>query len=348
MRGAAILHVAAKCTTGFLETVAVRSKQEAVDLARSGEQHGPSVFEVQAQDIASVVVSRTALVVWSIDLMRSDGSIDRFWLWPWQAARFARRVRSLHTAARTRGAPAPPPPPAQPPITSRSPPFSYAEQRDVAASATTERLGRLERNVIFRAAMWTIRLPLRAIGGRRVRDSYPATAGRIFRARDRGEFLLAIDIALDGCERFRGARETMFTTGADALWLCLAEAASAAARIGSEAPWTRIIDVADRRPEPIEGFDAARAMLSIAKHFQDAGDKEKAVAFTKLSLGADATWPASRVFAAWLGLHDARFNTAKLLAHAISLDASLRKTLATDPAFATWSGLRDVLNESMN
>jgi hypothetical protein len=348
IRGTAVVHVTSKWRRGFLDSVHVRSPQDALALALSGTQRDESVFEVHVRDVASVVVSRKLSVIWSADLMRVDGSIDRFWLWPWQATRFARRIRALHAAARNRGEPSPPTPPAQPPITSRSSPFSYAEHRDIGASSTAERLGRLERNLLLRAAMWTVRLPLRVLGGRRVRDSYPATAGRIFRARDGGELLLAIDIALDGCERFRGQRETLFTNGADAFWMCLAEAASAGGRIGGGAPWQRIIDVAELRPEPVEGLNAARAMLSIARHFHDAGDKEQAVAFTKLSLGADATWPSSRVFAAWVGLHDSRFNTAKLLAAAIALDASLRKTLATDPAFAGWPGLADVLNESIN
>src|SRR6185437_9447115 len=145
--------------------------------------------------------------------------------------------------------PAPPTPPAQPPITPRSSPFSYSEQREIAASSAAERLGRVERNVFFRAALAVIRLPLRIVAGRRLNNSYPATAGRIFRARDRGDVLLAIDIALDGCDRFRAQNETIFATGVDAFWMCLAEAATAGARIGPGAHWERVIAAAELRPE---------------------------------------------------------------------------------------------------
>ncbi|HEY4223227.1 MAG TPA: hypothetical protein VGO62_17840 [Myxococcota bacterium] len=219
--------------------------------------------------------------------------------------------------------------------------WSYAQQRELGS-----RPHWLERNLLARAALRLILAPLALLGGRRLRESYPGTAGRITGARESGDLLGAIEIALDGCARFRDQPMVFFTRGVDAFWMCLAQAATAAEKIGASAPWDRIIDLAEHQPGPAKGLYAAEAMLAIAGYLSGVGDRERAAIFARLS--ADATWLSSRVFAAWLGLKDSQFDTRMLLTEAIALEPRWRETLARDPAFAKWPGLDDVLNHSIN
>jgi len=128
-------------------------------------------------------------------------------------------------------------------------------------------------------------------------------------------------------------------------WWIFMECAARSATHPSDHERQQVLARLSGAPEP-GGLTEAQCLERFSRWRWTAGDKERAVEFSRRPVLADPTWPPAHIALAWYGLITGKFVPLPRLCEAVRLPPDSLATIRANPEFARFPDLIAALAES--